>query len=208
MSPNEGNGVVQIGGTHYESKYQHWDWVADTHMDYFSACATKYVSRWWKKNGVQDLLKARSYVEKLIEKFETVSVLFQEPAPNLDELNSRFILSNKLPRMEAEFCVSMTLFSNIRHLQESMKILDQLVELANCMDEPTLQATPQAPQAVAAPALAPQGQSPALPRATGAAHGAAGQAPPTSGPTAEQVSRSRGLVGLEHPFGYDEDRDS
>ena len=55
---------MQIGGTHYRSKYQHWDYVCDVRMPYLLACATKYVSRWRDKNGVEDLRKSIHYLAK------------------------------------------------------------------------------------------------------------------------------------------------
>ncbi len=60
--------VEQVGGDHYKAAYQHWDWVADTELPYLEGCATKYISRWRKKGGKQDLEKAVSYLEKLREK--------------------------------------------------------------------------------------------------------------------------------------------
>jgi hypothetical protein len=57
--------VEQVGGTHYNAEYQHWDWAAETQLGYLEGNATKYVSRWRKKNGVDDLKKALSYVKKL-----------------------------------------------------------------------------------------------------------------------------------------------
>jgi len=59
---------MQIGGTHYRSKYQHWDYVCDTRMPYLLACATKYVSRWRDKNGVEDLRKSIHYLAKAEER--------------------------------------------------------------------------------------------------------------------------------------------
>lgn len=63
MSANE----TQVGGTHYKSEYQHWDWVTELGMPYILGCATKYLTRWKKKNGIQDLEKAIHYVEKAME---------------------------------------------------------------------------------------------------------------------------------------------
>ena len=57
----------QIGGDHYKGEYQHWDFVVDTGQGYLDGCVTKYVSRWRKKNGVQDLEKALHYFEKAKE---------------------------------------------------------------------------------------------------------------------------------------------
>lgn len=61
MNPND----TQVGGTHYAADYQHWDYVLDCKLGYLQAQATKYLTRWRKKNGIQDLLKARHYATKL-----------------------------------------------------------------------------------------------------------------------------------------------
>lgn len=65
--------VDQVGGAHYGAEYQHWDLVAETGLDYFRANATKYVTRAYKKNGMQDLKKAQSYLKKLAALLTTVS---------------------------------------------------------------------------------------------------------------------------------------
>jgi hypothetical protein len=58
----------QVGGDHYKSrKYETWDVIADWHLGYFDGNAVKYLSRWRKKGGIDDLLKARHYIDKLIE---------------------------------------------------------------------------------------------------------------------------------------------
>lgn len=55
----------QVGGDHYQTGgTQHWDMFGTESMMY---AATKYLSRWRKKNGVQDLEKALHYSEKLLE---------------------------------------------------------------------------------------------------------------------------------------------
>lgn len=54
----------QIGGKHYQKEYQHWDMVCDTNMPYLLGCATKYITRWRDKNGVEDLRKASHYIAK------------------------------------------------------------------------------------------------------------------------------------------------
>lgn len=57
----------QVAGTHYKSEFQHWDFVLATKMNYLLGCASKYVSRWRKKNGVEDLEKAKHYLQKALE---------------------------------------------------------------------------------------------------------------------------------------------
>lgn len=58
----------QVGGTHYNKTYQHWDFVCDTGMHYLIAQATRYLSRWRDKNGLEDLEKALHYVDKAEER--------------------------------------------------------------------------------------------------------------------------------------------
>ena len=65
--------VAQVGGTHYGKcsgvcphcggEIQHWDLCA--RWPYLEAQVTKYIARWAEKNGVEDLDKAQSYLDKL-----------------------------------------------------------------------------------------------------------------------------------------------
>lgn len=58
----------QVGGAHYGlGRLQHWDIVSMFDLDYFQGQITKYVMRFRKKNGVEDLEKAGHFLEKLLE---------------------------------------------------------------------------------------------------------------------------------------------
>jgi len=58
----------QVSGDHYKlNTIQPWDYIASNKLDYFEGNVVKYVTRWRNKGGVQDLLKARHYIDKLIE---------------------------------------------------------------------------------------------------------------------------------------------
>ena len=60
--------TVQVSGTHYKDKaIQPWDYIVANNLGYLEGNVEKYVSRWKDKNGLDDLLKARHYIEKLIE---------------------------------------------------------------------------------------------------------------------------------------------
>lgn len=61
IDPNK----IQVGGDHYKSTYNHWDFCVNTAQDYITGNATKYISRWRKKGGIEDLKKALHYVQKL-----------------------------------------------------------------------------------------------------------------------------------------------
>jgi len=59
---------TQIGGDHYRLKaIQPWDYIAANRLGFFEGNVVKYVSRWQDKGGVDDLRKARHYLDKLIE---------------------------------------------------------------------------------------------------------------------------------------------
>ncbi len=58
----------QVGGAHYATKaIQPWDFIIANNLGYLEGNIVKYVSRWKDKGGVEDLKKARHYLDKLIE---------------------------------------------------------------------------------------------------------------------------------------------
>lgn len=63
-----GANSIQIGGQHYQAKpIQPWDYIAANNLGFFEGNAIKYLTRWRDKGGVEDLRKARHYLDKLIE---------------------------------------------------------------------------------------------------------------------------------------------
>ena len=64
VTPND----VQVGGTHYKTQdIQPWDAIHAWGLGFFSGNVVKYVARHNQKGGVDDLRKARHYLDKLIE---------------------------------------------------------------------------------------------------------------------------------------------
>jgi len=64
MSAND----EQIGGRHYIDKpFQPWDFIVGNRMGFLEGNIIKYVSRYKEKNGLEDLIKASHYLDKLIE---------------------------------------------------------------------------------------------------------------------------------------------
>jgi len=58
----------QVGGDHYQNKaIQPWDYIIANNLGYLEGNVVKYVSRWKEKHGLEDLKKARHYLDKLIE---------------------------------------------------------------------------------------------------------------------------------------------
>lgn len=71
----------QEGGNHYKTAGlpEHWDLVIMYGWDYFQGQITKYVMRWRKKGGIQDLKKARHFLDKYIESEEAKAKLQADP---------------------------------------------------------------------------------------------------------------------------------
>jgi len=58
----------QVGGSHYrEFKIQPAEFCHVNNIGYLEATAIKYLCRWRKKNGIEDLQKAKHFIEMLIE---------------------------------------------------------------------------------------------------------------------------------------------
>lgn len=58
----------QVGGTHYHSKdIQPWDAIVSWKLGFLEGNVVKYVVRYADKGGLEDLEKARHYLNKLIE---------------------------------------------------------------------------------------------------------------------------------------------
>ena len=66
MTTQDAN-AVQIGGDHYRTEIQPWDFIVANDLGYLEGNIIKYVSRYKKKGGMADLLKAQHYLQKLIE---------------------------------------------------------------------------------------------------------------------------------------------
>lgn len=60
--------ATQVGGGHYKDmKIQPVEFIHANNIPFVEGCVIKYVSRWRNKNGVDDLKKARHFLDLLIE---------------------------------------------------------------------------------------------------------------------------------------------
>ena len=53
--------------SHYGEGVQPWDVIRDQHLNFAEGCVVKYVWRFGLKNGLDDLKKAKWYLQRLIE---------------------------------------------------------------------------------------------------------------------------------------------
>lgn len=60
--------AIQEGGTHYkELPIQPVEYIHANKIGYFEGNVIKYVTRWKEKGGMEDLKKAKHYIELLLE---------------------------------------------------------------------------------------------------------------------------------------------
>lgn len=84
MSTQPSINDIQIGGSHYDKTgEQHWDRAWRLDYDFFQYQVTKYVERWKKKNGLEDLKKAQHFLNKYVEVVEA-----REKANLVKQVNS------------------------------------------------------------------------------------------------------------------------
>ena len=58
----------QVGGSHYKDMLiQPLEYIIANKLSFCEGNVVKYVSRWKNKNGIEDLRKARHYLDMLIE---------------------------------------------------------------------------------------------------------------------------------------------
>lgn len=127
MSAND----TQVGGDHYKSAVgiQHWDFVTLNNIDYLRAQIIKYVQRWKKKNGVQDLQKAQHFYQKLLEvpRQPIQRELWSSP---LDA----YVAANEVEAEEAAI-IDAVLTNGTETLRQGKQHLDALVALHTLAEE-------------------------------------------------------------------------
>lgn len=55
-----------VKGKHYKGGIEPVDYIKANDLDFFEGNVIKYITRWKKKDGLNDLRKAQDYIEMLI----------------------------------------------------------------------------------------------------------------------------------------------
>ena len=61
----------QEGGNHYKLKIQPWTFITENNLSYFQGNVIKYVVRYLKKNGIEDLNKIKHYCDLEIDRIRS-----------------------------------------------------------------------------------------------------------------------------------------
>ena len=62
----------QVGGNHYKTSLEPWEVMMAWGLDPWACNVLKYVQRHRKKNGLEDLEKAKHYLEFMIANYEAI----------------------------------------------------------------------------------------------------------------------------------------
>lgn len=116
----------QIGGDHYKNGVlEHWDVIERYGVGYLEGCATKYIARWRKKNGLQDLEKASHYVQKLLELYDEGVRIPRGVVPR--RVIAEFCQANSCNVVESGALHMLLHWSDRCHLEEAQKDIRSLV---------------------------------------------------------------------------------
>lgn len=88
---------------------------------------TKYVSRWRRKNGLQDLEKARHFLEKLIESYHDGSVRPLQPYKVFSKQALGYCVMNELEGDERQIILSIATWADLSGLEQARVALDSLI---------------------------------------------------------------------------------
>ena len=120
----------QVGGDHYKgAKFQHWDLIAKNRIGYLEGCATKYPSRWRKKNGVEDVEKGIHFVDKILACVEEFGYGPTGHASS-DDLFRFFDENNIADGDEITAITLICQWTNVAHLEQARIHLERLLEKA------------------------------------------------------------------------------
>lgn len=172
---------IQVGGEHYKSEYQHWDWCINIRLGYLESAATKYVTRWRGKNGIVDVEKAIHYLIKAKEAFLQGRLknwsMFGDKAyiETAQRETRRWLESNGISGVEADFMWEVAIWRDDADLSVAIGKARQVLHMAQ--------------------EAAGQG--------TGAAGRAGGRVGQGAASSASSEPSDGSSLGMEHPFGYD-----
>ena len=121
---------TQVGGSHYRTRtdMQHWDLMAAHGVGYLEGQASRYVFRWRKKNGIEDLQKARHFLLKIIEVHLRQKV---KESPRVPLENTvLFVQANKMHPVDGAIFAMILTWQNLQDVQRCIEQVDKLLAAA------------------------------------------------------------------------------
>lgn len=121
----------QVAGSHYRSGTQPWDVFLELFGLSFHMCnCAKYLVRWRKKNGLEDLQKSKHYLEKTIESARngwTNPIILEANGTIAMRLIEKMVKDNDIPPSEYTVIDIVLRWTDVRQLEHAMEILDNII---------------------------------------------------------------------------------
>ncbi len=122
----------QVGGNHYQSDYQPWDLMLFLGLGYLEGSTIKYVCRWRKKNGIEDLKKALHYLNKMEESSPIRHNLSRQQVAH--EVVT-FAKANQLSDLEHGYVLSICQWQDHSDIRGSREFLFLLLDEAEATEK-------------------------------------------------------------------------
>ena len=127
---------MQIGGDHYRGEFQVWDLVARLGLNFFEGCALKYVTRWRRKGGTNDLEKAIHFLEKLAElRYDPAAAAMfgdylgrRSSATWAVQLAHEFAEANDIPPVDRAAITYILFWDTRPNLRKGIDLLRRMIE--------------------------------------------------------------------------------
>lgn len=118
----------QVGGSHYKGvSYEHWDFSWDLGLDGITHTGTKYLSRWRKKGGLEDLDKVDHYFQKLQDLGGPPMRFRALPQMTQIQIFWRFVQAIQMPLEETIILYWMCFWKNESELQYSRDLMQKFI---------------------------------------------------------------------------------
>lgn len=144
----------QVAGDHYKTDYQHWNMLLSLGYgpEYYVGQATKYLTRWRKKNGLRDLLKGQHFIEKMLEIATERGNGGKDWLPYghvddddlktivMDHLNSHlqhFFDVNQVDGVSISICISVMFANDVATLRDAIYACTELAEFEKRQESET-----------------------------------------------------------------------
>lgn len=126
-NPND----IQIGGDHYRVSrgHQHWDLIDLYRVGYLEGIATKYLTRFRRKEGLKDLKKALHTIQKLIRNRVDLSYSEQSARkPNVPRSAvADYVRDNNCHSLESEAIEHLLTWNSTATLSLAEQLVNRLI---------------------------------------------------------------------------------
>jgi len=119
----------QVGGTHYQTSFQHWDLASRFRLGYFEGQISKYFTRHRSKKGLEDAEKGLHLLEKMAEeyKFKRWMPYHVYEGSSIAVVNE-YAVANKLTEDERNMVGLCVTWTNVDHVVVMLMCARRIIE--------------------------------------------------------------------------------